>query len=150
MTGARVLRPAGQRAAQRWLARIEPDAEGHFLWPGFVDRFGYGRIIVEEQGRRIQWNAHQLIWAALVGPVPPGHTFVPQCSMACCVNPEHWEPMSPKDRVAVGNSPWGINARKVECLLGDPLTDPANVQISRKGRRICRACRRQRQRVSHT
>jgi hypothetical protein len=37
MTGATVFRPADQRAAPRWLARIEPDAEGHFLWPGLVD-----------------------------------------------------------------------------------------------------------------
>ena len=149
MTGAAGLRPADERAAQRWLARIEPDPEGHFIWPGFVDRFGYGRIIVEERGQRVQWNAHQLIWAALVGPVPPGHCLVPLCASAGCVNPEHWEPMNPKDRVAAGNSPWGINARKVECLRGHSLTDPVNVQISRKGRRVCRACRRQRQRISH-
>jgi hypothetical protein len=73
MSGSRtVLRPADKRAAQRWLACIEPDGESHFLWPGYVDRFRYGRIIVEERGQRVQWNAHQLVWAALVGPVPPG------------------------------------------------------------------------------
>jgi hypothetical protein len=69
----KVLRPADRRAAQRWLGRIEPDAEGHFVWPGYVDRFGYGRIIVEVRGVRVQWNAHQLVWAALIGPVPPAY-----------------------------------------------------------------------------
>lgn len=144
------LRPADKRAAQRWLDRIEPDAGGHFLWPGFVTATGYGRIIVEVRGERVQWNAHQLVWATLVEPVPPGHTLVPRCSAVGCVNPEHWEPMTPKARVAAGNSPFGINARKVECLRGHSLTDPDNVQITPKGRRVCRACRRQRRRASRT
>jgi hypothetical protein len=147
---ATTLRPADKRAAQRWLARIEPDTGGHFLWPGYVDRFGYGRIIVEVRGERVQWNAHQLVWGALVGPVPAGHTLVPLCLAPGCVNPEHWEPMTPGDRVAAGNSPFGVNARKVECLRGHSLTDPANVQITPAGRRVCRACRRQRQRASRT
>ena len=98
MTGAAVLRPADKRAAQRWLARIEPDPEGHFIWPGFVDRFGYGRIIVEERGQRVQWNAHQLIMGGPRGaraprPLPRPAVFGPRLRQSRALGA--YEPQGP-------------------------------------------------------
>ena len=139
------IRAAERRAVERWLGRITPDAAEHWLWPGYVDAAGYGRLIVEQRGARVQWPAHQLVWLVERGPVPAGLSLIPACDLFSCVNPEHWKPATMRERVAAGNSPAGINAHKDTCCRNHSLTDPANLAVSPAGRRICRASRRERQ-----
>jgi hypothetical protein len=70
----------------RLVQRIEV-ADGHWLWRGHLDSFGYGRMC----GR----SAHRLIYTLMVGTIPDGLEIDHLCRVRNCVNPEHLEAVTP-------------------------------------------------------
>jgi hypothetical protein len=113
-----------------------------WLWLGFVEPRGYGRM--RHCGRNIQ--AHQFSYELNVGPVPDGlsldHVRARGCIHRHCVNPGHLEPVTTRENVLRGTSPVARNARAEHCPKGHPY-DEANTYVRPdRGGRDCRACRR--------
>ncbi len=114
-----------------------------WLWTGTLNAKGYGKI-----GGRL---AHRLLYAKLIGPIPPGmeldHVRTRGCSHRNCVNPAHLEPVTSRvNTLRSVNAPAGVNARKTHCSHGHEFT-PENTRITVSeryphGKRACRICTR--------
>lgn len=129
---------------ERLAARIEPRS-GCWHWLGTirkVDRYG----ACSWEGR--QHVTHRLIYALLVGPIPPGLVLDHLCSNRACVFPGHLEPVTMQENARRG----GARRRRGECKHGHPLSGD-NLGHTPSGHRFCKACnvdgkRRQRERYA--
>jgi hypothetical protein len=85
------------------------EADGCWLWTGFLSTAGYGRIDGTKKG---VW-AHRWAYEQLVGPIPEGYHLDHLChttDLTCsgggtcthrrCVNPAHLEPVTPQENNA--------------------------------------------------
>jgi hypothetical protein len=118
--------------AARILARIAVEPEsGCWLWQGYIEKNGYGRL-----GRK--W-AHRLSYQAFVGAVPDGLELDHKCRTPRCVNPEHLEPVTHAENMR--RSPLGaavLHRSKTHCPSGHPYSGD-NLFVFR-GMRYCREC----------
>jgi hypothetical protein len=105
-----------------------------WLWTGFLDRYGYGQISVQNRREK----AHRAAYEAFVGPIPDGLVIDHTCRVRRCVNPAHLEPVTHAENVRRGIAP---NARKTQCPKGHVYDDANTYRAA--GRRDCRACRRE-------
>lgn len=123
-------------------------------WPapgGVAADLGYARVMVDGQ---IKYR-HRLAYQLHVGPIPRGwevdhacHTEAVargDCAGGACVhracwNPAHLEAVSSRENSLRGNHPLFAVARLSVCKRGHDLTDPANIRVSKDGRRRCRVC----------
>ncbi len=120
-----------------FMTRFEFDTNGGcWLWSGPIDAEGYGRAT----GGR----AHRLSYFLHIGSVPAGLQLDHLCRVRCCINPNHLEPVEARVNTLRGVSVSAVNARKVVCDHGHPLT--ADNTALRRGARVCRACERRRSR----
>lgn len=107
------------------------------------DGQGYGRIYI---GNGKYKRAHVVAWEAKYGPVPKGKQLDHLCRNRACQNTDHLEPVTPKENTLRGVGPSAMNARKVNCAKGHPLTGN-NLRVDSRGRRSCRECQRELQRA---
>lgn len=119
---------------------------GCWEWLGDFNSNGYGWLYVPELGRRVV--AHRYIYEREVGPIPKGFVLdheKKRCKIgrACC-NPAHMDPVPPIINTLRGNGPSANYARQIECKRGHPLPTERNSQ----GRRSCRVCRSERERLA--
>lgn len=106
-----------------------------WVWGGYLNQAGYGRISVNGQHKR----THRVAYELLVGPIPEGLHLDHLCRNRACWNPEHLEPVTNAENILRGTAPSAENARKSHCPKGHPY-DEANTLIRPNGRRRCRAC----------
>lgn len=135
-------REAGLRAAaKRWGDRTpsdrfweKVDAAGDcWDWTGTRTLGGYGRV---RWHGRLE-NAHRVGYALLVGPIPDGMHLDHLCRRRRCVNPDHLEPVTPKENMQRGYSP---SARfRDSCAHGHPASDRRRM---RSGKPWCVSCDR--------
>lgn len=133
---------AGQRAKipGRVADKIAVQADGCWLWTGFVARNGYGRV---RHGERIV-RAHRHVYELLVGPIPDGLRLDHLCRVRHCVNPAHLEPVTHRENVLRGSSPIAQKAQQTHCIHGHRL-DGGNLYVHpTDGTRKCRTCQRRR------
>jgi hypothetical protein len=118
---------------------------GCLLWPGFIDRDGYGRVYW--QGR--QHLAHRVAWELARGAIPAGlqidHVRDRGCRYRSCINLDHLEAVTPAINVLRSNAPTALNASKTHCEHGHEFDLMNTYWIARgaRGERQCRACRRE-------
>jgi hypothetical protein len=128
---------------KRFMAKVQVDpSTGCWVWtapsPG-----PYGQVSIKH---RSHW-AHRVAYELFVGPIPDGMHVDHLCRVPKCVNPGHLEAVTPKENNLRSRSPSAINGRKTKCVRGHDLTDPSNLRVDEStGERICRTCRRLRQR----
>lgn len=116
----------------RRVVRLTDRSSGCWLWLGAQSFDGYGRTSVG--GRDVQ--AHRASYEHHVGPVPAGLVIDHRCRNRLCVNPEHLEPVTPKENACRGAVPIPKGGR---CRRG---------HLVPKGGR-CLTCRAERQHESY-
>lgn len=125
----------GSPEARFWPKVQVTDLIGCWNWTGALSD-GYGRFRLADRSYR----AHRLAYEWQFGPVPQGFVLDHLCRNRACVNPFHLEVVTPEE-----NSHRGVLARPA-CHKGHLFT-PANTHLDRRGRRVCRECRRIKERL---
>jgi hypothetical protein len=124
-----------QAVLARFLRLADIVPEGCWIWRGNISHKGYGQIKIGRKTiRAAQW-ACRFTWG-LAGKREPDHL----CRVRACVNPWHLEPVTRQTNVRRGDSPAGINARKVRCIHGHSLADAYVVMSRGFPTRRCRTC----------
>lgn len=145
---ATILRKSRKLTVQDRLdQRVVVNEFGCWIWTGQKQDSGYGRLGIDGTTK----VAHKFIYEQLVGPVPKGmvldhlcHTESdcpggPECPHRPCVNPEHLEPVSPKENIRRGRT-GQLEAQRTHCPQNHAYT-PENTRINGKSRQ-CRKCGR--------
>lgn len=127
-----------------FLARIDRQEDGCWLWRGCILSTGYGQAWIDGQ----RDNAHRIAYELLVGPISEGLTIDHLCRVRHCVNPDHLEPVTMRENLLRGESPAAHHARKTHCAEGHPLAGE-NLRVDRRGWRICVTCDRRRKLESY-
>ena len=132
--------PRGERATsprELILTSVAIDENGCWRWQRSCNRDGYSQVTYGG----VAMNVHRLSYETFVGPIPEGLHIDHLCRVRDCVNPEHLEPVTPRENTM--RSPIAqaaLNAAKTHCAQGHAY-DAANTYLY-KGARICRACNR--------
>lgn len=134
--------PLTPPSLQRFMAKVQENPSGCWVWVAGLDRHGYGRF---KFGGRVQ-GAHRVAWLLMRGPIPDGMHIDHLCRNPSCVNPDHLEPVTKRTNTLRGISGPGTNSRKTHCISGHEFT-PENTRIRGDGGRLCRACKRSRERA---
>jgi hypothetical protein len=115
----------------------EPNS-GCWFWLGTLTN-GYGRVVRSGHGRRpnIARSVHRLSYIAVKGSIPDGLHLDHLCRVRCCVNPDHLEPVTPRENVRRGLR--NQHTSKTQCPLGH-CYDSQNTLIKRDGSRRCKTC----------
>lgn len=118
----------------RFWARVNK-TETCWLWTGPIDAAGYGRM-----GRKSRL-AHRVAYEWLIGAVPDEMELDHLCRVRNCVNVSHLEPVTHRENVLRGNSPFAQKSRQTHCIHGHLLSeDNIYREATRPNGRKCRAC----------
>lgn len=124
-------------AEDRFMSFVHRSDSGCWEWTGSTSYKGYAKF--RQDGERMP--AHRWAYEHWVGPIPEGLHIDHLCRNRKCVNPEHLEPVTPRENVMRGNGVPARNARKTHCVHGHPFSGD-NLRISLRGDRRCRECYR--------
>lgn len=126
--------------------QIVPEASAYpgpcWIWTAALSPDGYARYHLDGWTQK----AHRVAYAALVGPIPDSLQGDHLCRVTMCVNPVHIDPVPPRENVMRSNGLAARNAAAEACVNGHPFT-PANIYLTRAGKRACRSCDRSRGRA---
>jgi hypothetical protein len=126
----------------RLMYRTAALPNGCWEWRGSANPRGYGHIRLDMNGRI--YAVHRVAYEQLVGPIPAGLEIDHLCFNRRCVNPDHLEPVTRLENVRRGRT--NQNDGKTHCKRGHEF-DAANTSIDVLGKRVCKACARERQRT---
>jgi hypothetical protein len=147
---ARMMAAAALWPLERLAAKGVRNDNGCLLWLGGKDGRGYGSINIHGDIIKV----HRLSYFLSTEEFPENHVLH-KCDTPLCFEPTHLFPGTDLDNVrdmdAKGrrvNTPSFINQNtfKKICVNGHSLSAD-NVYVCPRGRRLCRACNRQRTRV---
>lgn len=71
-----------------------------WIWNGFQNGHGYGRVSVWRDGIRSQEIASRVFFELYKHPIPEGNFALHVCDTPLCVNPEHIFPGTQKENLA--------------------------------------------------
>lgn len=125
----------------RIFSKINFDGPGGcWEWTGTLKTKGYGGIRIFEGGGR-EVLAHRHIWHLLRGSLPTHIHLHHKCENKRCVNPDHLQPLTPREHFAI--TPQNIASAGTwvggKCRSEHPLTEE-NLYVSPSGHRRCRTC----------
>lgn len=108
-----------------------------WVWKLRVNNRGYGILTWWGIGTR---TAHSVAWEFTNGPVPDGLELDHLCRNRACARPSHLEPVTRLENVRRGEQ-----AQRTRCREGHEYS-PENTVLNKKGSRVCRTCRLEKQR----
>ncbi len=118
------------------LGNTAKSQDGCIVWTGMKNGYGYG--VIDWQGRRLM--VHRVIYEMARGPIPEGLQIDHLCRVRNCVNPNHMEPVAPKENVRRGIV-GGFGTCRTHCPAGH-LFSGGNLYMTPSGGRRCRICAR--------
>jgi len=134
----------------RFLAKIQKQFGGCWLWMGGKSSNGYGSISTSKG----QFLAHRYSWAYYNNQKPPsGMVVMHKCDAKECVNPDHLQigtqkenlhDMISKGRDYRGNGGGKHYREKTHCLNGHAFVDENIYRPKGTTHRRCRICQRAR------
>jgi hypothetical protein len=115
----------------------EPNS-GCWLWDGYVDKDGYGRI----KTGGVTWQAHRYVYHLEQGAIPDGLLFCQTGDVTCCVNPAHLFLGTCADNLAdmAAKGKYRNNSDMRDFCPNGHLRTEENTYLYR-GKRLCRECR---------
>jgi hypothetical protein len=120
---------------QRFWAKVDKESSAPcWIWTGAKTGKGYGMF----EGR----GAHVYALESKIGPMPDGLVPDHLCRNPPCVNPDHLEPVTPRENTLRGIGPTAINAKKTHCNRGHELAGD-NLGNRADGHRHCKECARE-------
>jgi hypothetical protein len=75
-----------------------------WMWQGTLTTAGYGQYHFTVNGVLHYPMAHRLMWEKANGPIPDGLHIDHLCRNPPCVNPDHLEPVTPRENAYRGNA----------------------------------------------
>ncbi len=125
-------------AAERFNSNIRKLDTGCWEWQQVPGSHGYGKISIG--GKQVL--AHRWSYEHFISPIPDGLQIDHLCRNRRYVNPEHLEPVTPRENLIRGTR-WDFNA--TACIHGHEYTED-NSYLAPDGGRRCRECSRYRDR----
>jgi hypothetical protein len=91
---------------------VADPATGCWVWRGYCDRNGYGRVYDPNRprGKRTDW-VHRVFYERFNAPIPPKHEVDHVCGNTVCVNPEHLEAVTKVEHARRTFDRLGVNDR---------------------------------------
>ena len=122
---------------------------GCWIWMKGLDSLGYGQFYCVKNGKETTERAHRASYEHFVGAIPDGLEIDHLCTIRCCVNPEHLEPVTHQENWRRSSQRGQQRLReKTHCPQGHPYTpDNLDAHALAHGRRLCVICRRERKRL---
>lgn len=115
----------------------EGDPADCWVWQGSFNGYGYGRY-----GEPTKM-AHRIVYEKRHGKIPDGLHLDHLCRNKACVNPNHLEPVTPRENTVRGLNSYESGLRDL-CRNGlHDITEPDNWYINIYGARTCLACKRE-------
>jgi HNH endonuclease len=124
----------------RFWSKVLPLADC-WNWRGAKTEKGYGHLSMFDNGKKFNIGAHRLSYELFFGPIPAEMTIDHLCENPSCVRPDHLALATMKENVLRGHGITALNARKIHCHRGHPLTGE-NVYVTFSGGRACKICKR--------
>lgn len=116
------------------LQRFEVNAiTGCWIWLGYTEKNGYGRLNGE--------NAHRVFWREAKGAIAEGHDIDHLCKRRNCVNPDHCEAVTEEENLRRKSREVIYLGRTVGICRRGHILEGDNVRMYR-GKRQCRPCER--------
>jgi len=121
----------------RFWSKVSIQDNGCWLWLGYLNNKGYGKLSVNLQ----PVYAHRFAFEQFRGPIPPDKEIDHTCRNHACVNPRHMDIVTTKE-----NGDRGRVARWTGyCIRGHPW-DADNTYINpNTGHSMCRTCHREKE-----
>jgi len=133
---------------ERFWGKVDDSAgpSACWLWRGARSR-GYGALYVGRlDAQRIVETAHRLAYELHHRePIPATLTVDHVCRVRHCVNPAHLELVTRGENTLRGEGLSAQHARATVCIAGHAF-DSANTYRTPRGVRMCRTCKRRRDR----
>ena len=120
---------------EKLLSRILIRPNGCWLWVGANDgdKDPYGRVVVNGKQRMV----HRISYETFVGKIPDGLQIDHLCRKRLCINPEHLEPVTPKENIRRGLTGYRT---VTHCKRGHKFSETG--YYSKSGIKLCRLCKR--------
>jgi hypothetical protein len=130
-----------QQQYKNFLAKIDKKESGCWEWLGFIDKDGYGSLVLTLNGKQKYMRAHRLSYLLFIGKIKEVLVTDHLCRNRSCVNPHHLEIITSSENVFRGTGITAVNLKKTECKNGHKFSEENTYIYQRKDGRIRRDCR---------
>jgi len=125
---------------ERFMAKVDKQENGCWLWTGAKDRGGYGEFHILINGQKKMEIAHRFSYEHFVAKLQGKQVIDHLCRNRGCVNPQHLEAVSTHENIMRGIGLASINSSKTHCKNGHEFT-AENTYFRKGAGRQCRMCR---------